>query len=131
MDTLASILEVLEAVQRPPGVPATAVPFTSTNQTAITTTTAVDIKAAVASKRHWITAIHATNSTASEQTAIVLKDNAGSPKILGTIIAEAEKGASLNLKIPIEVASGLKITGEAQEATVGDTFVTIEGYVEA
>jgi hypothetical protein len=111
------------------GAPVT--PFSAINGTLIDDTTKRAIKAAVAGKRHWITAAKAVNKTSAETPTVQLYD--GTPTLLAALCPGdpdvSPGGDFVEFNPPIEVAAGLKIDGAAV-AAVGDCYVTIVGYVE-
>jgi hypothetical protein len=129
-DTLQQIVQGMAPVDLS-AIPATAVPFVACNQAAITTTTAVDIKAAVTGKRLWLVAAEVTNITTGETTVVALKDNAGSPVTLAALAAPGLATTRYDFKVPIEVTAGLKVTGQSLIATTGDCYIVLYGYVEA
>jgi len=112
-------------------------PFASGGAAAVNTgAAAIELKAAVASKRHWITKWRVTNITAAEFPIAVLQDGNGSPVLHAhmafNMIAATTAGASGVADFGergIEVASGEAVDYALQTAT-GDTHSDIVGWVE-
>lgn len=134
-NTNSTILAGLDT-QKFGGVAATArSPFASVAPTVNTGAAAVAIKAAVTSKKHWITKAVFCNKTAGEYPVIELTgDHDGTPVIhwTGTTdqpIATSLGYTSVEFDPPIEVASGTSIGFQLQSAT-GDVYAHVYGWVE-
>lgn len=111
-----------------------AVPFRARNASAITSTTPVAIKAAVAGKRHVLTRARIFNPTIAEAAVITIQDDAGTPVVLlGPIPVSTAAGNAgvyeIELKPPVEVAVGRAING-VSGGSLGDTTVELHGYVD-
>lgn len=107
-------------------------PFHS-ESTVITTTTNVAVKAAVASKRHWIDQLIVTNHTAAELNVIVLQDGTTTIGHFTTgdpVTASPAPTTVYDFANPIEVTSGAAINAKTLDATTGDFFVQANGWVE-
>ena len=132
-DTLTSMLTEMQQASRHSTIPDTATPFSATNATVITTTTLQVIKAAVASKRHWITETIAVNSTPAEDQVLALQDE---DDVIAAVLMPADGSLGANAgktthNPPLVIASGKAIEGIGKIAVVGDCFITVNGYVEA
>jgi len=144
LNTSLAAGEVGLDTQKFSGVAATArTPFHAINSTDITTTTTVVIKAAVASKKHWITQIFVTNKTPAEVSQVQIEDDTattpvviglfhGSPSTLTTSSGAASHAAGplYTFDPPIVVAAGARIMGKTIDATTGDYKVHVTGWVE-
>ena len=100
----------------------------------VTTTTNVSVKAAVASKRHFVNQVILTNVTATEVTQINLQSATTSKMILGTadpVTASPAATVTFRFNPPVEFGSGEAINAKTIDATTGDIYVHINGYVEA
>lgn len=95
----------------------------------VTSTTAVEVIAATASKRMFITKVIIANKTASEPVAINIQDDAGTPVVHASILAQAQVHIEVEFDPPLEIAAGQALDAAAAAAT-GDTLVTALGYVE-
>lgn len=110
-------------------------PFASVAPVVNTGAAAVAIKAAVTSKKHWITKAVFCNITAGEYPVIELTgDHAGTPVIhwTGTTnqpIATSLGYTEVEFDPPVEVASGTSIGFQLQTAT-GDVYAQVYGWVE-
>lgn len=116
------------------GIPATATPFVGVS-TVVTTTTPVAVRAAVSSKKKWITKARAANPTPAEQAVIIIEDDTGTPVRLGLLMPgdPAVGGCGKDECVfdpPVEVAAGKAINARAH-ASLGDSFVMVEGFEEA
>ena len=112
---------------------ADAYPF-SAESAVITTTTNVAVKAAVTSKRHWVTQLVVTNKTATEMTQVIVQSNTTTIATLAaTDPVTASPGGSTVYKFdpPLEFASGEAINAKTVDATTGDIHVLAVGYLEA
>lgn len=118
------------------GVPATATIFCSDGATVNSGAAAVQIKAAVTGKRHWICWWNLVNKTAGEYpVAELTEDHAGTPVIKARATASAGVSTGLGTSHivfdpPIEITAGKTIGYQLQSAT-GDTYASIGGYVES
>ncbi len=115
-------------------IPDSATAFSGTS-TVITSVTPVAVRAAVASKRKWVTKIVASNPTPAEQTVIIVEDDTGTPvKIASLMVQDPAVGSGgyreLVCDPPVEVAAGKAINARAH-ASLGDSFVTVFGFEEA
>ncbi len=107
-------------------------PFSATNTADITTTTAVEIKAAVAGKRHWITGATCINKTDVETPFIGLQ---GDGDVLVDVFAPGDPaivagGDTHYYNPPLVIPSGEAIEGIALLAALGDCIIAVHGYVE-
>jgi hypothetical protein len=111
----------------PPG----STPFTAVT-TVITTTTAVEAKAAVTGKKHWITWAIVVNYHATEDTYINIQGSGD--VVLASLAAPAlDLGAGHGLHVfnpPLEVPAGEAVEGIGGLVATGDCFLTVGGYVE-
>lgn len=115
-------------------VPATATPFAATSAV-ITSVTPVLVKAAVSSKKKWITHIKGYNGTSAEIAVLVIEDDTGTPieaarLFLGDPAVAGQGSGELVCRPPIEIAAGKKINARAT-GSLGDSFVTVLGFEEA
>lgn len=119
-----------------PGVPFDATPFRSVTPVVNTGAAVIAIKAAVTSKRHWITQWETTNITAGEYPVCELMQDEASAALVLAVQAHngghaAGKGTVVTVfNPPIEVASGKSIGFKLQTAT-GDVHSSVSGFVEA
>lgn len=108
-------------------------PFVASNSSDITTNTYVEIKAAVAGKRHWIDAILIVNKTAAQTPVIqIAEDTGGTPVVLFTFAPgdpAVQQTKLIELPVSIAVTAAKNIGGQATTAT-GDTTVYLFGRVE-
>lgn len=107
--------------------------FTARNTTAASDTTYREIKAAVASKRHWIHWIEVTNITPAETPVINVSEDTGGTPVVRYTTAPGDPAVVPSrrqvFEPPIVISSGVNIGVQATTAT-GDTHVTIGGFVE-
>lgn len=112
-----------------------ATPFTGTGSAVNTGAAAIVAKAAVTGKRHWVTHVQITNKTAGEYPVCELTEDAlGTPVIKDTLIPMPVSSASMGsverfYNPPIEITAAKTIGYQHQSAT-GDTYITVQGYVE-
>ncbi len=122
-------------------IPSTATPFGAANTVAIDGTTPRAIRAAVTSKKKWITKIVFVNGTQAENPVLVVQDDTGTPVrhavgapggILTTTSGAAGHSPQTEIVCnpPIEVAAGKAINGRAIASCTG-AFITVMGYEEA
>jgi len=128
----------LNNVSLPHKVPSTATAMHSSNTAAITTTTGLQVKAAVASKKLYITSIDAVNFTTTEDQTIQVYE--GTATTITTIIAtlqaqDVDTLTSVPQRVffnpPLQTAAGTAVFAKGLIATKGDTWVTINGYQQA
>lgn len=112
------------------GVPTTATPFSSSNTTLVTSTAVQVVRAAVTSKKKWITWISVSNPTAAETPIITVQDDTGTPVVIDTFAPGAVGSLRRTYEPPIEVAAGKQIGAKA-DSSVGDTTVTVGGFEQA
>lgn len=117
------------------GIPASATPFTCVSAV-ITSVTPVACRAAVASKKKWITKIVATNPTPAEQTVIIVEDDTAVTPVRLACLMVADPAVAggghreLVCDPPIEVGTGKAINARSH-ASLGDSYVMVEGFEEA
>jgi hypothetical protein len=113
-------------------IPTDAVPFNSKNATLITTTTAVEIKAATALKSIYVTKLQIQNRTITEAAVITIQDDAATPVEHAEVAVSTAAGNSgfveLNFWPPLQIAVGQALDGVAG-AALGDTVVHASGFV--
>ena len=103
----------------------------------VTTTTAVDVVAAVTSKRIFISKISAVNVTTAEYTTLLIATDNATPVTVcylcpGNQTAADNQGSDQIEFLPFyEVPAGETITAETTDALTGDYYVTAMGFVEA
>lgn len=128
----ASLAEIVEN-QSGTGAGVAKTAFVARNATAASDTTYREIKAAVASKRHWIHWMMITNITPAETPVInVAEDTGGTPVVKYTFAPGDPAVRTPQLHVfnpPIAISSGMNIGAQATTAT-GDTHVVIGGFVE-
>ena len=116
-------------------IPSTATPFVGVSAV-ITSVTPVAVRAAVTSKKKWITKIVACNPTPAEQAVIIVEDDTAVTPLKLALLQPGDPaiGGSGHREFvcdpPIEVASGKAINARAH-ASLGDSFVMCEGFEEA
>lgn len=109
-------------------------PFVAHNTTDISSDTAQEIKAAVASKKHWITRVVLANKTAGETPIVKIQDDTAETPVDFLVVrmgglADASSLVVIECDPPIEVGAGKAINGVATSAT-GDVIATVFGWVE-
>ena len=110
------------------GVPESATAFAAVNGTKVSAAASPQaIKAAVTGKRHWITRAIFTNITTGEEANLSIAD--GSTKKC-TYTLNGELSAAVTFDPPIEISSGAAINAYC-EVDSGDSYISIQGYVEA
>lgn len=150
-DTLQDIRDDVDSIlaasasmaqRRMGNIPATATPFGSANTTAIDGTTPRAIRAAVASKKKWITWAIFLNGTVAEAPLLVVEDDTavtplrlamGAPG--GTVTttsgaAGMPPAGIVQFDPPIPVAAGKAINGRAIASCTG-AFIACGGFEEA
>lgn len=120
----------------PHKLPSDATPVSGSTATAITTTTGVDVAnfaAPGAGSRFYITQALALNHTTAEPAMINIVDSAG--KVYATIPAHnvvdaIAEGAPepTRFEPPLRIDENVKLQGIGVEATLGDTFLTLNGF---
>lgn len=115
----------------PKGLPDDAVPFAAVNATDITTTTAQEIKAAVASKRHFITEATAYNMTTAEDQILMIRHGTTDIAMLFPLDVADNVGGDRSVKFdpPLVIPTGVAISGIGVIAAVGDCVIAVNGYV--
>ncbi|MBW7990029.1 MAG: hypothetical protein FVQ84_08450 [Planctomycetes bacterium] len=119
----------------PDGVPIS--PMSAVNSSAITTTTGVAIKAAVAGKRHWITEAVAINEATTEDAVFAISDEDDNEyAIMAPVDADGVNnggGAAMGKYVfnpPLVIPAGKAIEGIGKVAVLGDVWCSINGFVE-
>jgi hypothetical protein len=112
-------------------------PFVAGGAAAVNTGAApILLKAAVASKRHWITKVLLANKTAGEYpVAEIVEDPAGTPAVVLTLVPQCVSAASMGEKVvdfdpPVECTVAKALGYQLQSAT-GDCYCQLCGFVEA
>lgn len=104
-------------------------PFNGSNASAVTSTTPVAVKAAVAGKKHYITRAQVTQPTPAEAGFLVLEDDTGTPVVLARFGFNGVLGLDCAFNPPLEVAAG-KAINLRSSGSVGDAFINVQGYVQ-
>ncbi len=138
-DTLSSMLTEMQNASRHSTIPDSATPFSATNATALAiAATPQEVKAAVASKRHFITEIFPVNITTAEKAITFLQDEDDVISAVfiplsvdAAVLAIDKNPGKITFNPPLVIASGKAIEIHVAGADVGDVFCTVNGYVEA
>lgn len=113
-------------------VPGDATPFHSKNATLITSTTAQEIKAAVAGKAIYVTQLIIQNRTVAEAAIITIQDDSGTPVEYAEVAVSTAAGnagyVAMKFEPPIQVTTGQALDG-VSSGSLGDTVVHATGYV--
>lgn len=132
-DSLAAIETVLEAMRRPSGLPANAVPIHGFNSTDITEAVAVEIIAApAAGLALFISKLIINNATVAEDPIITIQDDAGTPveiaKVMPSTVGGNGGNVTFNFDPPVELTAVKALDGIAS-GSLGDTVVHASGWV--
>lgn len=140
-DTLEDVLTTLNLMNAKlnaihPSIPDASTSFSAVGATQVAGVTPVVIKAAVATKRHWITEAIIQNTTTAEDQIVEIQDEDDviaarvyAPNVADAGATLAAKEQTIKFDPPLPIAAGKALEAKATTAT-GDSWVTLIGYVE-
>jgi len=133
--SIDAITAAIKAALYPHKIPAGTTTFSAVNAADITTTTAIAIKAGTAAKQIYITQALAMNKTTTEDNAYYLESSETTPTVYAVIPGQDVDAVTaplqfINFNPPIKCVAGKGVNGKGVIASVGDTRIMINGYIE-